>query len=368
MTPRPSRLWVLPGLLTVALAVPGVSQPPDPEALRKRLADLLTERAAELRKEVAARTTEYKDGRGTLDILLEANRNLGWAELELTDDPKQRAAAHERLIQAMRDIEAVNKGRFEAGRISAKDYKQTQAERALAEINFIQEQLQGGGTDKNKLIDRVGELRRERLAALQAELDGRVNEYRAGRGTLDLTLVTYRNVGQAELDLAADPRQRRQAQDRLLRALQEIEDLNQRRFDGGRIPIQDLLQTRAARLEAEIAVGGDRVAQQRQELVTVRRQEVEARMEDFRAGRGTLDILLDAQLGLARAELALTDDVRRQVAIQERAVKVLRDVEEFGRTRFEAGQWPVQDFIQSRAARMTAEIDLVRLQQKPPAR
>jgi hypothetical protein len=360
MTLRRSVPVVFAGLLVTLTA----AQPPDRAALEKRLADLLRERVDELRKEVAALTEEFKDVRGTLESLLDAQWHLGRAELELTDDPKHREAVHERLIHALREIETINKARAGTGRIPLKMYQESVAARARAECGLILEQMQTAGADKAKLTARLEELRRERLTALREAATSRMNMMIAGRGTLFILLDVYRDLAQVELEMAADPRQRQQAQERLLKAMQELEQLYQQRFDANRAPIQDLLQSRAARLEAEIALGGDRVPQLRQELVTVRRQEVEERAKDFRDGRGVLDILLAAQAGLARAELALSEDPRRQVAVQERAVKALRELEDINRGRFESNRIPAQDLAETKAARLTAEVELVRLQLK----
>lgn len=357
MTPRLSGALTL---LAALAATPTVAQPPDRATLEKRLTDLLRERAEELRKESAARMEELRAGRGSTEALLESLRNLRQAETDLTDDPKQRSAALERLVNDLRDIETRVKALADKGVSPGADHQTARAERARAEAGLVEEQLRAAGADKAKLSARLDELRRERLAALRIALKEREDEFKAGRGTLEsaagLPLI------QAEIELAADPRQRRQAQERLVRALQDIEQLNQARFDAGRIPLPDLLRARAARLEAEMAVSSDRVAQLRQELVTVRRQEVEARTEVFRAGRGSLDHVLQAQVGLARAELALSEDPRRRIAVQERAVKALRDLERTNRERYEAGRLGAQDLSQTKAARLTAEIELARLQ------
>jgi hypothetical protein len=366
MTPR----------LSVALALLAALAAPPPDtraelekqraALEKRLTGLLRERAAELGTELTARVKEYQSGQrlGALDLLLGAFRNLGQAERELTDDLKERAGAHERLIQRLREIEVLNKARRDAGRINDKEYRQTVAERARVECEQILDQMRAAGADKAKLAARLEELRRERLEALKIAIQSRMTEMMAGRGTLDILIEVLQDLAEVEIELASNPRQRRQAQERLLKALQELEQLYQKRFDAGRVGIEELCETRAARLEAEIALGGDQVPQLRQELVTNLRKEVEARMANYRAGRGVLDILMEAHRNLARAELALAGDVRQQVTTQERAVKALRDLEELNQGRFDAGHILVQELAQTKAARLAAEIELVRRQLK----
>ncbi|MGH9808118.1 MAG: hypothetical protein ACRD9W_12815, partial [Terriglobia bacterium] len=285
--------------LFAALATPSaLAQPPDRAALEKRLAELLRERVEELRRELPAREGEYKAGRGWLDVFLESLHNLDQAELELSDDPKQRVAAHEQLVESLRVAEMIAKDRFNAGRLSIRDYMQVQANRALAECALVQEQMQIAGADKDKLTARLTQLRRERLTALQSEVDARTKEHKSGREVLDILLEAQKNLAQAEIDLASTPHEQQKAREQLVRAAKELEKEFEARFKDGRTPIQDMLQVRAVRIEAEIALG-DRVAQLRQELVTTWKQIVAALEKEYRAGRGLLDRSVEAQIGLA---------------------------------------------------------------------
>src|SRR5262249_38998788 len=62
--------------------------------------------------------------------------------------------------------------------------------------------------DVAKLRQRLNDLMRQRAAAARQELAARMNEYKAGRGTLDVMLGVVLRVRQAELDLATGPQER----------------------------------------------------------------------------------------------------------------------------------------------------------------
>jgi hypothetical protein len=94
------------------------------------------------------------------------------------------------------------------------------------------------------------------------------------------------------------------------------------------------------------------------------RQEVQARFQEFEAGRGTLDIMLEGVLRLEKAELQLTDDPKQQYTAHDRSYQLLKLVEQVNQLRYEAGRISVQDLMQSRFARLDAEIDRLRARQR----
>jgi hypothetical protein len=76
------------------------------------------------RVENEARYGEFLTGRGTLDILLGSSLRRLESELALSGTPADRVAAYERHWARMKQIEIINKGRFDRERISIQDYLQ----------------------------------------------------------------------------------------------------------------------------------------------------------------------------------------------------------------------------------------------------
>jgi RNA polymerase sigma factor (sigma-70 family) len=115
---------------------------PSPEPARKEedaLRKLLDERVEAAKVMVEARKEEFDAGRGTLDILLEASRCYTEAELERTTKRAERLAALEAQVKLLKELEDVSKARYDQGRLSIADYKQTQYARANAEIGLARE-------------------------------------------------------------------------------------------------------------------------------------------------------------------------------------------------------------------------------------
>jgi hypothetical protein len=110
--------------------------PDDPMARLKR------DRLQTARDEVSARLEGLKSGttQGTIDLMLASVvKRLLPAELSLSDQPKDRLAAYERSLTMLKWIEAINKVRYRAGRISIQDLEQTQYERINLEIGVLEE-------------------------------------------------------------------------------------------------------------------------------------------------------------------------------------------------------------------------------------
>src|SRR5947209_6529364 len=87
----------------------------EPKASAEKIKKLRTARRDLLKKAVDARHQEFKAGRGTLDVLLKATKDLLQAELDLATTPKQRLAAHQALLDTAKKVEELSKGRYDAG-------------------------------------------------------------------------------------------------------------------------------------------------------------------------------------------------------------------------------------------------------------
>lgn len=90
-----------------------------------------------------------------------------------------------------------------------------------------------------------------------------------------------------------------------------------------------------------------------------------ARLEEFDAGRGTVDFLFDAAERLRDAELALATTKTERVAAVERYWRTLQHVEVVNRERYEANRIPLCDFRESQGRRADAGIELLRAQAGP---
>jgi hypothetical protein len=88
----------------------------------------------------------------------------------------------------------------------------------------------------------------------------------------------------------------------------------------------------------------------------VLKKAVAAMQEEYRAGRGTLDLLVEGSKRLLHAELDLATTADQRIAAHANILKITRDMEQLARTRYEAGQLRTADLCEAQAARLEAEI------------
>jgi hypothetical protein len=101
----------------------------------------------------------------------------------------------------------------------------------------------------------------------------------------------------------------------------------------------------------------DRIRKLQVERRDALKAEVEARQQEFDAGRGTLESLLKTSGFLLEAELDLATTAQQRIAAHAAHLKLAKEIEENTEARYNAGQVKVADLYQARAARMKAEID-----------
>jgi RNA polymerase sigma factor (sigma-70 family) len=89
-----------------------------------------------------------------------------------------------------------------------------------------------------------------------------------------------------------------------------------------------------------------------------------SRWEEFLAGRGTLDIMLQASRLLLEAEQALSDKKADQVTALENHWRRMKVTEDVNQARFDAGRLPISDLAQTKFYRLQAEIALERARAK----
>jgi len=114
------------------------------EALQGDIQRLIREKLIAIRGQYEAREQEFQQGRGTLDILLEASGNLLDAQREANEDETTILREYwERSVL----IEVVNKRRYAAHTIAIQEYMQAVHARASAEIEWLRasRRLKEGG-------------------------------------------------------------------------------------------------------------------------------------------------------------------------------------------------------------------------------
>lgn len=103
----------------------------------------------------------------------------------------------------------------------------------------------------------------------------------------------------------------------------------------------------------------DRLLNQRRETL---RQLVTLTTDQYRAGRGSIDAVVRTSDQLMMAELDVTDDRSERLDIYTQRGQLLKDAEEMTQARFQTGNATQQEVLLARAARLEAEIELLREQ------
>ncbi len=228
--------------------------------------------------------------RGTVPSLTQVSRRVLDAERDRYPEPGDQAILFERYWFRQRVIEAVLQARYKSGRSSWWDYQASSADRQEAELWLIEARKRAGKSPthlsaadtglpplpdwlfsdrvlarmkREAFLDDPRQLTRDRLTAAHAAAAGRFHDFNAGRGTLDFLLAATRTWLDAGQSVTDDPAAKQAALERYWTVLWQIERLDEGRYDSGRIPIQDLLQGRYYRLEAELWLAQARAKQKR---------------------------------------------------------------------------------------------------------
>jgi hypothetical protein len=225
-----------------------------------------------------SREKEFFAGRGTLPFVTDTVIRLRDTQLASSKTRADRFAAWEACWMALHQNEAVCLQRFAAGLIPVEDamearYARLAAERPLHDawrtsrpshpaVPFWLGDAILGGTplsDKDLMrneVERMQASPEERAKAIlvcaQNDWDARRQEFRKGRGFQWFLLDAARRRIDAGLALATRPAERLDCLKQYRQDLEDIEAVNQRRYDEKLIQIQDLMDAKYARLEAEI--------------------------------------------------------------------------------------------------------------------
>ncbi|MBL8799362.1 MAG: hypothetical protein JNM56_36100, partial [Planctomycetia bacterium] len=245
----------------------------------------------------------------------------------------------------------------------------------------------------------TSKLAEDKLGAAEYSLAARFGNFWAGRGTLDFLLGACLHYAEAAGALAPDGPGQAAIHETVWSLATIVEEINTFRYVAGRIPIQDLAQTTAFRLQAQrflrrswvpLVQQGTRARwlldverifdeasypfpekalakakfqatqTSEQELLqgmqaAARAEQVE-RFREFHAGRGTLDFLLESAVRSAQARLAASTSPGERLVALETLWNACREIERVNRFRFEAGRIPVQDYAESQYHRRHAEV------------
>lgn len=300
----------------------------------------------------------------------EISRRLRDAELARTINPADRLAAHERHVKFAREQEALAKAKYEAGRIAITNLAEARWQRAEAELSQVRERLlhKAGAED----LGRERALHNERREALRTMVKARLAEYEAGRGTFVIFLEVSRQLLDAELELTSKQAERLALHERHLKLVEKCAEIDEARFKAGSLPLADYAPGRAGHLMDRIRhlreKAGDKptpedtagirklLAERRDTL----RAEVKARQEEFEAIKGITEHLLDASQLLLQAELELAQQAEERLTAHLAHHKRTRACEQLEAIRYNAGRRALSEVLLCRAARLDAEIGLVR--------
>jgi RNA polymerase sigma factor (sigma-70 family) len=100
--------------------------------------------------------------------------------------------------------------------------------------------------------DKLTALLKERVEAAKTWEKARHEQFLAGRGTLDILFEASKRLLEAERELSDKKADQIAALEAYFKLMKEIEEVNQARYDAGRVGIDDLAQSKYYRLEAEI--------------------------------------------------------------------------------------------------------------------
>jgi hypothetical protein len=260
------------------------------QASRVDLSELKRARVEAARTFLEARFELYVAGarESTLYALIEARRNLIDAELDLANNETDRIDVLDWGWQLARSVERINRARFEAGRLGIQDLADSTYDRLDAEIRLVQAlakrprgtqlkqraaQFPVGmeGIDRSdypKLRAALANanprrLARERLDAARVAHEARWKLFVAGArdSTQEMLISTSLNLLEAELAVCDQDADRLAALEKHWEGAYLLEHAGQRRHDAGRIPLEDLLNARYHRLQAEVRWAEARAAQ-----------------------------------------------------------------------------------------------------------
>jgi hypothetical protein len=226
--------------------------------------------------------------------------------------------------------------------------------------------------------DREKELHRQWLASLRAVFDAQRKLCDDGHGPPADLLEAARQLFLAQLEGADKPADRRALCERFAAQLKAAREATEARRQAGRLTDTGYALARAAYFDDEVMLARERLrARPSKEadtdlhtLLLDRREAYRAALmhlhADFKAGRGDLGPLLETSHRSLRAEAEVVGLARDPVHVRQVTVDQLRKLEDLVQEWLAAGKAGASSVAEVRIARLSVEIDVVRLKAKEP--
>jgi hypothetical protein len=333
-----------------------------------------------LKEVFEARWKRYKDDLETAgdrlfdakpgNQLLDARQVLLQAELELTDKPADRIAAHEKHVKLAQEIDTTFEEMSKNGKLRVYEYMKVKAARLAGEIDLLR--AKAGGKPSEEQTGAIKKLLQARRDALCEEVEDRESRVK-GFPNVDLLEASVRLL-QAELELTEKGADRIAAHEKHLKVATVTDDFYESFTKNGKYRLGEYKKVKAARLAAETDLLREKAgskpsaehAAEIKKLLEARRdtlrEEVEYRMSRLKIGLDDRGVdLLEAFGRLLQVELDLADKPADRIAAHKRQLEAVKVIEETFKsmksTRAEVN-------LETKAARLEAEIGLLREQMK----
>jgi RNA polymerase sigma factor (sigma-70 family) len=201
-----------------------------------------------------ARRKEYVAGREEIDPLLQASADLLASELKVAASSENRLAAFEAHQRRTSKAFELFEQRFQGRKIDEATLDRVidaneEAVNAALEAESANMVSKPGSRSDDR---RMAALHVDLLDAGMQEWQARWLEFKAGRGTQAFLFAASRRLRDAELKNATKPDEMLTARRAHVLRLSRVELLDMQRFAAGKIAVQDLQESRYARIEAEL--------------------------------------------------------------------------------------------------------------------
>jgi hypothetical protein len=220
--------------------------------------------------------------------------------------------------------------------------------------------------------DREKDLLRERRDALDTLFRVRLEQYKAGFGTLESAIGPSRSLLLTELELAPTVDARLALCDRFADLVKQVSELNESRRDAGKLTDAAYALAKAAVLEDRVLLLRERLKdgpvedgkERLRKLLLERREAYQAALlaldEEVKAGTRPPSAPAEVSLRSLRADLEVTDKPAARAALYEATVARLTKEEEVAKEQYDAGRIAAADYALTRAVRAAAEAGLLR--------
>jgi hypothetical protein len=231
---------------------------------------------------------------------------------------------------------------------------------------------------QSPLADREKELQRQRLDSLRAVFDAQRKMYGDGRGTPADLLKAARPLFLAQMEGADKPADRLDLCERFAARLKAALETMEAQRQARRLPDTGYALARAAYYDDEVVLARERLRARPSKggeadlhkLLLDRREAYQVALmrlhTDFKVGRGSLNLLLEIHRRSLGAAVEVVDLPLDRVRLLQATVDQLRKIEDLMREWLDAGKAGVSAVAEARIARLSVEIDLIRLKTKGP--